>query len=389
MEDSIRLKVCNFGATLLKIFLASVTAFAVVVLLAVFALHIKWTTLLVGIIICAIIEFIIFWIGIVCVYGTSVQLGIKIRVIGAVVGLIPIANIIALLTIIRTVSEEVLFNREKIGINKNRKQEQVCKTKYPIVMVHGVFFRDYKFLNYWGRIPKELESNGATIYFGNQQSAASVADSAKELAERINEIIDETGSQKVNVIAHSKGGLDIRYAMSHYGVGELIASVTTINTPHRVCHFAEYLLDKAPLKLQHEVEKTYNNAMKKLRDPSPDFMAAVTDLTASRCTEMDKELKAPDSVFCQSIGSKLNKATGGKFPLNFSYNLVKHFDGPNDGLVAEDSFSWGEKYTFLETYGKRGISHGDMIDLNRENIKGFDVREFYVQLVSELRHEGM
>ena len=37
---------------------------------------------------------------------------------------------------------------------------------------------------------------------------------------------------------------------------------------------------------------------------------------------------------------------------------------------------------------KRGISHADMIDLNRENIKGMDVREFYVQLVSGLREKG-
>ena len=38
---------------------------------------------------------------------------------------------------------------------------------------------------------------------------------------------------------------------------------------------------------------------------------------------------------------------------------------------------------------KRGISHGDMIDLNRENIEGFDVREFYVGLVSELKAKGL
>ena len=29
-----------------------------------------------------------------------------------------------------------------------------------------------------------------------------------------------------------------------------------------------------------------------------------------------------------------------------------------------------------------------MIDLNRENIQGFDVREFYVGLVSGLRERG-
>ena len=67
---------------------------------------------------------------------------------------------------------------------------------------------------------------------------------------------------------------------------------------------------------------------------------------------------------------------------------MKYFDGPNDGLVAEDSFPWGESFTFLTTKGKRGISHGDMIDLNRENIPDFDVREFYVNLVSGLREKG-
>ena len=29
-----------------------------------------------------------------------------------------------------------------------------------------------------------------------------------------------------------------------------------------------------------------------------------------------------------------------------------------------------------------------MIDLNRENIKDFDVREFYVELVSDLKNRG-
>jgi triacylglycerol lipase len=42
----------------------------------------------------------------------------------------------------------------------------------------------------------------------------------------------------------------------------------------------------------------------------------------------------------------------------------------------------------LSAAGKRGISHGDVIDLNREKFDGFDVREFYVQLVSDLKQKG-
>ena len=87
--------------------------------------------------------------------------------------------------------------------------------------------------------------------------------------------------------------------------------------------------------------------------------------------------------------ARLVRATHGKFPLNFTYPLVAWFDGPNDGLVARDSFPWGERFIWLEPTGRRGISHADMIDLNRENIEGFDVREFYVQLVSELKTRGL
>ena len=49
---------------------------------------------------------------------------------------------------------------------------------------------------------------------------------------------------------------------------------------------------------------------------------------------------------------------------------------------------WGEDYQLLTVEGKRGISHGDMIDLNKENIPGFDVREFFIQLVYDLKKKG-
>ena len=82
-------------------------------------------------------------------------------------------------------------------------------------------------------------------------------------------------------------------------------------------------------------------------------------------------------------------AGGGRFPLNFTYCLVEYFDGKNDGLVGEKSFPWGTDYRYLTVRGKRGISHGDMIDLNRENFPDFDVREFYVQLVHDLKKRGL
>lgn len=335
------------------------------------------------------VHFLLFWNGMISVYLSSVQLGIKHRAIGLLLGMVPIANIIMLRKIIKLTTAEVRDEEERQEKNRERFSMQVCKTKYPCLLVHGVFFRDSKMLNYWGRVPEELKLNGAKIFYGEHQSASGIEASAKELSERIRHIVKKTNCGKVNIIAHSKGGLDCRLAIAKMGIAPYVASLTTINTPHRGCEFAEYLLDKIPEETKNRIAKAYNTAAKKLGDKKPDFLAAVSDLTAEKCRALDSELGVPDGIFCQSVGSVIESASGGKFPLNFSYHLVKFFDGENDGLVSEKAFAFGERYRCLRPVGKRGISHGDMIDLNRENIEGFDVREFYVELVAELKQRGL
>lgn len=388
---SLRLKICFHGLMCLRVFIfSSVLSIIFNLILAFLLLPHNWGLWLINVGICILAEGIIFFNGIISVYCTSVQLGLKLRVVGLLCGFIPIVNIIVLFRIIKVVKNEINFETEKENTNRERKEEQICKTKYPILLVHGVFFRDFRFPNYWGRIPGELIKNGAKIYYGNHQSASSIAESAKELSERIKEIVQKSGCEKVNIIAHSKGGLDCRYALSHCDISENVASLTTINTPHHGCTFADYLLGKVPVSTQRHIESAYNSSMKRLGDSNPDFMSAVKDLTSSRVSQLEPELCSSfPGIFCQSVGSRLNKATHGKFPLNFTYPLVKYFDGANDGLVAQSSMNWGERFLFLTTNGKRGISHGDMVDLNRENIGGFDVREFYVQLTADLKQRGL
>ncbi len=335
-----------------------------------------------------LVEAVVFWNGMIRIYVTSVQLGIKWRVIGALCGWIPVLNIIVLLKMIRLVRQEVVTEHAKELEAQEYREEKRCRTKYPLLLVHGVFFRDFKHFNYWGRIPAELEKNGATIYYGNHASASSVKDSAEELDARIREIVEKTGCGKVNIIAHSKGGLDCRYALSRLGTDRYVASLTTINTPHRGCKFADYLLSKISETKQQKIAGAYNKALAAVGDENPDFLAAVGDLTEEACRKRNEDLPDSASVYYQSVGSRLNRSSGGRFPLNFSYYLVKYFDGGNDGLVGEESFPWGERYQLAVADGRRGISHGDMIDLNRENFEGFDVRKFYVELVQELKEKG-
>lgn len=381
------LKSCYKGCRLLIIFLALLAALiALFIVKAVQGeLTTEWKKYLIIALIAIITETLIFWNGIIRVYLTSRQLGIKWRVIGIICGWLPIINLIALGKIISVASREVKTENNRQLLNETRKNQQICATKYPILLVHGVFFRDFRYFNYWGRIPDELSQNGAKIFYGNHESAENIARSGEKLFERIKEICAQTGCEKVHIIAHSKGGLDARYAISRLGAAPYVATLTTINTPHRGCEFADFLLSKIPAAQQNAVAKTYNSALLKLGDKNPDFLAAVNDLTASSCAAFNAQTPNAEGVFYQSTGSVLNVSRGGRFPLNLSHKLVKYFDGANDGLVGINSFEWGERFELLTVKGRRGISHGDMIDLNRENFKEFDVREYYVQLVARLK----
>lgn len=330
-----------------------------------------------------------FCIGITVIYCTSYQLGLKLRILGICLGLIPIANIVILIRIIRETDREILFESKKEAQNQQRQDQKICGTQYPILLVHGVFFRDYKYFDYWGRIPGQLRRNGAAVYYGMQPSADSIANCAQILTQRIQQIIQETGCKKVNVIAHSKGGLDCRYAITFCGAAPYIASLTTISTPHRGSEFADYLLGKISPKNQERICTAYNKTLNKLGEAEADLMTAAKQLTTEYCTALDQRMPQPEGVFCQSYGSKMNKPSKGHFPMNFTGMVMSHITQDNDGLVSTDSFPWGDRFTLLSSDSPIGISHGDMTDLNRTNLPDFDVREFYVQLVAELKEMGL
>ena len=385
-----RLRVCFHGTRVLQIFaLSTAGSVAAQAILGALLLPGQWELWLWSAGFAVVVNALTFWNGMLSIWLTSVQLGLHLRLMGLLFGWIPVFHLWILKQMIRVTEHEVRFETGKHLLNLERQDEALCRTKYPILLVHGFFFRDSRIFNYWGRIPRELERNGANIYYGQQQSADSIENSAEELKTRIRAIVKDTGCEKLNVIAHSKGGLDMRQALLDPEIRAMTASLTTINTPHRGCAYADYLLEKIPEPNQRGIEKAYNAAARRLGDRDPDFMAAVRDLTKARCEEFDRQTPLPVGVFCQSVGSRLSRAGAARFPQNATYHLALHFDGPNDGLVSEGSFRWGSRLLYLTTPGREGISHGDVVDLNRRDIPEFDVREFYVRLVHDLKARGL
>lgn len=332
---------------------------------------------------------ILLWNGLLRIFITSSQIGIVVKITIFFTWWIPILNVIMFSKCCHIVRREYTYEISKIELNNQRKESEICKTRYPILLVHGIFWRDWQFFNYWGRIPRELIKNGATIYYGSQQSATTMDICANELKDQILKIIEKEKCEKVNIIGHSKGGLDARYAISCLGLDQYVASLTTIGTPHKGCKFVDHLLEKLPDKFVRTIAKKYNSLYLKLGDTTPDFYNGIYDLTTFNCAEFNVKVPNKDSVLYQSVASKMSNLFSAGFPLNIGYALIAPNEGENDGFVTVESSKHGNFLGCYSTKRNRGVSHGDMIDLMRKNIQEFDVCEFYVDVVKGLKSKGL
>ena len=336
-------------------------------------------------IVCVLVLGIVYLNGAIRVGLFSGQLSLLRKVLLFVFCWVPIVNLVVFFMVYIPLRSEYRFGVFKHNRNLARRDDRVCATRYPLLLVHGIFFRDWKLLNYWGRIADELLANGATIYYGKQQSSSSVENSAKELAAQITQIIETTPHEKVHIIAHSKGGLDARYAISCLGMDRYVASLTAVSTPHRGCRFARKALDNVPDAIVAQVSKQYERIFTLLGDKQPDFFGGVSELTDEVCANLNKRMPNKAGVLYQSVGTKMLNSRSAGVPLNLGFDIVKAIDGDNDGLVAVESMPWGESFLLIEPPGKRGISHADIIDQTRKDIEGFDVCELYVGIVQGLK----
>lgn len=109
-----RLMICRHGRQLLILFLISTTVSAAFqILLAFYLLPEDVWGCVISLLVFVCVEATVFWHGILCVYCTSVQLGIRYRAWGLFCGMIPIANLVMLMLILRVTGKELRTEQEK------------------------------------------------------------------------------------------------------------------------------------------------------------------------------------------------------------------------------------------------------------------------------------
>jgi len=269
-----------------------------------------------------------------------------------------------------------------------------CATKYPIVLVHGAGFRDKNVVaNYWGRIPAYLTERGAKIYYGNTDGWCSIEQGAKDLKAAVEKALAASKAEKVNIIAHSKGGLEARCMISSLGMADKVASLTTISTPHRGSMAMDSILSGVPEFMLRGVGLMGNVVRFVWGDRHPDFYAGVKSISTASAADFNK--KNPDiaGVYYQSFAGEMPIGANDVI-LAFTRQAIGNLEGPNDGMVAVESAKWTNFRGVLRGAGGRGVSHLDEVDFRREDIAidpilgAATVRGFYGALAAELKQKG-
>ena len=172
-------------------------------------------------------------------------------------------------------------------------------------------------------------------------------------AERLVALSRELPGERINVIAHSMGGLDARYAISRLGLAQRIACLVTIGSPHRGTPLADLPLSRLAARALG--------------------VLALNDLTPRALERFNREVPdAPGVAYCSVVGASRLLHTN---PLLWPTHLyLSSRCGPSDGIVPATSQRWGQVLREVEA------DHWAQVGWSL----GFDAIALYEEILREL-----
>lgn len=265
--------------------------------------------------------------------------------------------------------------------------------KYPILLLHGMGYTDEHKLSYWGRVPKLYKDRGYTIHYGHQGSSAPAETNAKQIAQHLDELFEKEEIEKINIIAHSQGGLEARYLVSSMGYADKVASITTLQTPHRGSITVDKLLNFFPKWLVKGACKIFDLGFRIFGDKHPKTYEAILMFRTDNAKKFNDENPDVEGIYYQSYAFVM-KHIWSDILMWFPSLIVKIMDTENDGLLTPDAVKWGDFKGIVRSNSFRGISHGDEIDFRRKPFckktgDGVsDILELYSKIADDLEEMG-
>lgn len=257
----------------------------------------------------------------------------------------------------------------------------VKTTRYPVILVHGIILKDNRFFKSFGKIEKNLKKNGYLVSTAPTDGFGTIENNAAQLKEYIEKILEKEHAEKVNLIAHSKGGLDSKYMMEALGMEDKVASLTTLCTPHLGSPIADYIL-KYPRWLLKFIAFWINLWYRIFGDKKPNCLEVCKQLQQKEEADL---IHFSDKVYCQSYSATL-KSGKDDFVMSIPYFFSKRLEKRDtDGLVPVDSSKFGN---YRGDCIDESVSHSEIVDFMAKKKKRERINGFYLQLLQELAEMG-
>ena len=209
------------------------------------------------------------------------------------------------------------------------------RLRHAVVLAHGMLGFDEIAVagrrhGYFRKIADGLSGLEAKFHTPRVPAAAPIS----VRAEQLRALVDELPGERVNVIAHSMGGLDARYAISRLGLSDRVASLVTIGTPHQGTPVADLGAGLVPAAVSRALARVLD-------------VRALHDLTTDALERFNRDVPdSPGVAYCSVIGrSPLARTNPLLWP---SHAYLSARSGANDGLVPSASQGWGKVIREIE-----------------------------------------
>lgn len=192
----------------------------------------------------------------------------------------------------------------------------------PIVLCHGLYGYDKigpdtipsLQIHYWSGIDDALAKLGAKVIVTKVPRTGGIQTRAQEL----HTILKATAKDKeINFLAHSMGGLDCRYLISHIKDRPYrVRSLTTVSTPHRGSPFMDWCRDHIGVGVMSAVAEAANEAKQLERGGVDPGTASCEMEDGKENVQTIYEKKKGSSGFSLPFVNNLSLASLAKIPTN-------------------------------------------------------------------------
>lgn len=296
---------------------------------------------------------------------------------------------------------------------------QLLGPPYPVVLVHGFFgFDELAELDaatyFYGVVDRLAEDGELEVHTPALDPFNDSTTRGMQLLAHVEAILAESGHAKVNLVGHSQGGLDARVVASLRP--ELVASVTTIATPHHGTPIADIVLgtvsDPSAQALADELALLLGGALWSELDENSSVSTALAQLGSAGIAEFNATYPdAPGVVYRSLAGRSSLAGSGSACAVDDAPTWISAYDdardpidpalsvaaavlvgdvldpAPNDGLVRAIDARWGDFRGCVpaDHLDEVGQLFGDAPGV----LNPWDHLELYAALVAELRTDGL